>query len=112
MTVAGVIINLPPFLAGWWAGRKFPDDRNVISLWKILVGIPVFTLWILAVAIILLFAGKIWWLAGYGVVTWLGLKCYYRFKKLLVAVHNGVRHPRLRPVMLAFHRTVIESLPE
>jgi 1-acyl-sn-glycerol-3-phosphate acyltransferase len=111
-TVSALVLNLPPFLAGWYAGKKFPDDRNVISLWKILVGVPIFALWMVGLTLTLCLLGKFWWLAVYGAVTWLGLKCYYRFKKVAVAVHNGVCCPGLRSRMLAFHQTVLHSLPD
>lgn len=109
--LAAIVLNLPAFAAGWFAGRKIPDDRNVISLWKILVGIPVFALWISAVMLGLALAEKFWWLAGYGAITWLGLRFYYRFKKIAVAVHNGLRHPALRPRMLALHQLALQSMP-
>ena len=76
------------------------------------MGLPVFGLWFAAVLVTFLLTGKIWWLAGYAAFTWLGLRLYYRLKKLAVAVHNGLRHPALRPRMLAFHQTVLQSLPD
>jgi len=112
MVLAAMALNLPALAAGWWAGRKFPDDRNVISLWKILVGVPVFTLWAGVVMVVLVGLGQIWWPALYATITWLGLKLYHRFKKLIVAVHNGLSYPALRPRMLAFHQTVLHSLPD
>ncbi len=111
VVLAAIILNLPAFVAGWYAGRKFPDNRNVISLWKILVGIPIFALWIGAVSLTMLMAGKFLWLAAYVAVTCAGVKLYYRFKKLLVAVHNTLRHPALGGRALAFHRSLLESLP-
>jgi 1-acyl-sn-glycerol-3-phosphate acyltransferase len=112
IVAAALLVNLPPFLAGWFAGRKFPDDRNVISLWKILIGIPVFALWATGVVVVLLLKGKLLWLGLYVVVTWLGLALYYRVKKLAVAVHNGIRYPQLIPRLLAFRQTVLNALPE
>jgi hypothetical protein len=109
---AALLLNLPPFLAGWFAGRKFPDDRNVISLWRILVGIPAFALWAAAICLVLLLQGRLLWLVLYVGVTWLGLQLYYRAKKLAVAVHNGLRCPQLKPRLLAFRQTVLSSLPE
>ena len=50
----GTVGDPPPFLAGWFAGKKFPDDRNVISLWKILVGVPIFMLWMVCLSITLI----------------------------------------------------------
>ncbi len=110
IVVAAIILNLPAFIAGWYAGRKFPDGRNVVSLWKILVGMPVFALWGGFVIVVLLLLGKFLWLASYLASTWVGVKLYYRFKKLAVAVHNGLRQPALRGRMLDFHRTVIQSM--
>jgi 1-acyl-sn-glycerol-3-phosphate acyltransferase len=112
IVIAAMALNLPAFAAGWFASKKFPDDCNVVSLWKILVGMPVFTLWVGIVVVTLILLGKFWWLLAYVAVTWLGLELYYRFKKLVVAVHNALRHPALRPRMLAFHQTVVQSLPD
>ena len=112
VVLAAVALNLPPFLAGWIAGKKLPDDRNVISLWKILAGIPVFVLWVVALVLAAILSGKLLWLAAYVAVTCVGLKLYCRFKKLAVAIHNGLRCPKLRTRMLAFRETVIHSLPD
>jgi 1-acyl-sn-glycerol-3-phosphate acyltransferase len=109
---AAIALNLPAFIAGWSAGKKFPDGRNVVSLWKILVGVPVFALWGGAVILTLLLLGKFLWLAAYVAVTCVGVKLYYRFKKLAVAVHNALRQPALRSRMLRFHQTVLQSLPD
>ena len=112
MVGAALLLNLPPFLAAWFAGWKLPDGRNVISLWKILVGIPLFALWAAAVSLVLLLQGRLLWLGLYAVVTWLGLQLYYRVKKLAVAVYNGLRCPQLKPRLLAFRQTVLKALPE
>lgn len=112
VVLAAVAFNLPPFLAGWFAGKKFPDDRNVISLWKILVGVPGFALWIGAVVVTLCLLGKWLWLAAWALVTWAGLKRYRRFKKIAVAVHNALLEPRLRAPALAFQQTLLQNLPD
>jgi 1-acyl-sn-glycerol-3-phosphate acyltransferase len=112
LVLAGVIMNLPPFLAAWWAGKKFPDDRNVISLWKILVGLPLFVIWVLLLAAVAVAAGKLAWFGVYGLTTVVALKLYYRVKKLAVATQNGLRHPALRPRVLAFRELVLRELPD
>ena len=109
---AAIALNLPAFIAGWYAGKKFPDGRNVVSLWKILVGVPIFALWGGAVILTLLLLGKFLWLAAYLAVTGAGVKLYYRFKKLAVAVHNALRRPALRSRMLKFQQMVLQSLPD
>jgi 1-acyl-sn-glycerol-3-phosphate acyltransferase len=45
LVLAGAVVNFPPLLAGWLAGRKFADDLNVIALWRILMGLPLFVIW-------------------------------------------------------------------
>jgi len=109
---SAVVVNLPAFTAGWFAGKKLADDRNVISLWKILVGVPCFALWTAILLVTLISLGKFSWLAAYAAVTWLGLKCYGSFKKICVAVHNTLRHRELRPRMIEFYNTVVQSIPD
>jgi 1-acyl-sn-glycerol-3-phosphate acyltransferase len=112
IVLAAIALNLPAFAAGWYAGKKFPDDRNVISLWKILVGVPAFALWLGVVVVTLLVLGKFLWAAGYVAVTCAGVKLYSQFKKLGVAVLNAFRCPALRNRVLAFRQTVLQFLPD
>ena len=109
---AALLLNLPPFLAGGWAGNTFPDDRNVISLWRTLVGIPLVILWTLLLAVLAVALGQLPWFGIHCLVTLAGLKLYYPVKKLAVAVHNGLRHSDLRSPMLAFRELVLEELPD
>jgi 1-acyl-sn-glycerol-3-phosphate acyltransferase len=112
LALAALVLNLPPVVAGAWAGAKLADDRNVIALWRILVGVPVFALWAIAsVVAMLVFLGP-WWMLAYVGLTWLGLHCVYRARKLAVALHNVVFASSLRPKLLAVHRLVLETLPE
>jgi Acyltransferase len=61
LVLMGVIVNFPPLLLGWLAARKLADDLNVIALWRILVGLPVFVIWsVLVVFLLLSFAGWEW----------------------------------------------------
>jgi len=101
----------PPLLLGWLAARKFADDRNVIALWRILVGVPLFVIWFGVVSILLgLFAG-VWWLLGYALLTLAALKSLYRAKKLAVAVWNGLVHRALARGAHEFHQSVLLTLP-
>jgi 1-acyl-sn-glycerol-3-phosphate acyltransferase len=111
VVLAALAVNLPPYFSGWFAGKKFPDDRNVISLWKVLIGIPVFFGWALTLTVAGLWLGRAWLVLAYLLLTWAGLELYYRVKKLAVAVYNGLRYPGLRSAMLSFRQTVLNCLP-
>ena len=87
VTAAAAVVNLPPLLAAWLAGRRLADARNTITLWRLLVGATAALLWALGVLTTLTVTGY-WGLeVGYLVVTAAGLACY----PALVA-----RWPRLR----------------
>ena len=110
LVAAGALANCGPLAAGCWAGERLADDTNVISLWRILVGVPTFLVWVCCWAVAAVLAGTPALFLVYVAVTWLGLRCVYRFRKLSVAVHNGLRHPELREPLLAFRRSVIDAL--
>ncbi len=108
--LAGALLNLPPLAAGWWAGKRFPDDANVIALWRILVGAPLLMLWaggwvLLAAA---LGSGGLLW--AYLALTWIGVRGWYRLKKLAVVAWNGTFHRDLRAEALAVHQLVLAAL--
>ena len=112
VALTAFVLNLPPLLGAYWAGRKLSDDLNTISLWRLLVGAPLFILWAALVATATAVTG--YWLAGccYAAISYLGLRSYYRVRKLAVALSNSVRFSRLRKKALAAHRIVIEELSE
>lgn len=106
----GALMNVPPLAVAWWAGRKFPDDRNVIALWRILTGVPLLVIWSAAwVAAGILFG--LWWLPLiYFALTWLAVRGWYRLKKLAVVAWNGLFFPGLRSDALEIHRAVLKAL--
>jgi hypothetical protein len=110
VVVAGALLNLPPLLAGWLAARRFADERNVIALWRILVGFPVLLFWFVAMMFLAGFSGGWWWVAGYAGVTFTALKLFYRVRKLSVAVWNGLASRDLRSAALAFHQRVLKTI--
>jgi len=112
VVAAAALLNLPPLAAGWWAGRRFPDDRNVIALWRMLVGLPALLGWTLVVIGISI-AVTDWRVAAvHAVVTLGGILAWYRYKKLAVATVNGLRFPSLTETLLGFRRTVLEELED
>lgn len=111
LVLAGAAVNLPPLLAAWLAARRQADDLNVIALWRILIGLPVFVIWFGVVSVsFALFAGWLWWV-GYALLTLVALKSLYRVKKLAVAVWNGFAHRHLAGCALEFHRLILQTLP-
>jgi len=110
VVLAGILLNLPPFLAGWFAGVKFPDDTNVISLWRIMVGVSLFAIWSTVATVSLLLTHPVLALP-YVALTGTALWLYYRVKKLAVVVHNGFRYPEVGPRLLAFRESVLAALP-
>lgn len=106
----GTLLNAPPLLASYLAGKFWADDRNVISLWRVLVGIPATLIWLVLLALLSGITGHGALFAGYLLVSVLGFQSFYRVKKLAVTIYNGLRFPRLRKAALQFHHTVLDSL--
>jgi 1-acyl-sn-glycerol-3-phosphate acyltransferase len=108
LVAAGAVVNLPPILLAAWAGKQLPDDRNVIALWRILVGFPAFLAWSVAVvaaaSILRVPAAVLAWLA----LTAGAFFAWYRTKKLAVAVHNAIVCGALRGRLLDVHRRAVE----
>jgi 1-acyl-sn-glycerol-3-phosphate acyltransferase len=104
--VAGALLNLPPLAVACWAGKRFPDDTNVIALWRILTGVPLLAMWAGMWAL----TGSAWLLAAYLILTWLAVRGWYRLKKTAVVAWNGTFHPDLRADALTVHHTVLAAL--
>lgn len=97
VVLSGALANLPPLLLGWIAGRCLADGPNVIALWRLLVGLPVFVLWTGAVVLGLGGLAGWWWGLGHVALTVAALQALYGVKKRTVAVWNGMAHRDLVP---------------
>ena len=93
---AAMLAHLPPLAAGWWAGRRFADGRNTIALWRCLIGFPVFGLWLLAVAGVALSLRRPLVMAGYVLLTVLGLVLYPELIERWARLRNEFRAQDLR----------------
>ena len=111
IVLIGAAVNFPPLLAAWFAARKRADDLNVIALWRILVGLPIFVVWFGMISVSLVLLGGWLWLVSYAILTIVALKSLYRVKKLAVAVWNGLAHGNLAGAALEFHQLVLQTLP-
>jgi 1-acyl-sn-glycerol-3-phosphate acyltransferase len=110
VVLAAITLNFPAFAGAWFAGRKIADARNVVSLWKILVGVPAFLFWFPATILALTFHPIA--VIGYVGITLAGLLFYRRVKKLAVGVGNAWLHRKLREPALVLYRTILASLPQ
>ena len=108
----GALLNFLPLIGAHLAGKKLPDAPNVITLWRILVGVPLFVVWFGALFVALIVAGKAAWFllfAGLTAIAWLG---YAPMRRFLSAGWNGVRFPELRRQYLEFRTAFLRELDQ
>ncbi|MEK7744079.1 MAG: hypothetical protein AAB578_06790, partial [Elusimicrobiota bacterium] len=102
-------LNLPPLLAGAWAGRRFPDGPNVVALWKILIGVPAFAAWALLLAAAALIAGRADLFILYSLATAVGLHCFAPAHKSAAAFWNALFHRSLMERVEGFRMDLFQS---
>ena len=102
-------LNLPPLLAGAWAGRRFPDGPNVVALWKILIGVPAFAAWALLLAAAALIAGRADLFILYSLATAAGLQCFAPAHKSAAAFWNALFHRSLMERVEDFRMDLFQS---
>jgi len=102
------ILNFPVLAAGHIASQLLPDEPNVISFWRMVVGLPVGLFWVVAVCVGLFVCAGPSWFVLYGAISTVGLLAWYRFRKLTVALGNAVFHPEVRAVLVTAYRNLAE----
>jgi 1-acyl-sn-glycerol-3-phosphate acyltransferase len=112
LVFVALLVNLPPVLAAWFAGRHFADGPNTIALWRLLAGLPVLLIWSLCVLVAATAMSAPWYWLVYSILSWLGLRSVYRLKKLLVSLGNLLRVPGLRAKLLTWHRMIDRAMTE
>jgi 1-acyl-sn-glycerol-3-phosphate acyltransferase len=107
-----MLANLPPLLAGRYAGHRLADGPNTIALWRLLAGSSVLIIWSAGLLAAAAATGNLrLWLA-YVLISWLGLRSVYRLKKLLVSLGNLLLAPGLRSELLAWHRKLDRAMAD
>jgi 1-acyl-sn-glycerol-3-phosphate acyltransferase len=106
----GATLNFLPLAGAYWAGKKFSDAPNVITLWRILAGVPLFFLWFVAVFAGLAIAGRGAWILVFLLLTEMGWLAYQPMRQFLVAGWNGIRFPELRGQYLEFQKLLLTEL--
>ncbi len=111
--VAGfAILNAPVLCAGLVAARRLPDDRNVISFWRMVVALPAALIWAIVATVSIALTSELIWLAVYWFLTISGCASWYRFRTLSVALANGLYHRSARADILALRGKIRGVLPD
>ncbi len=110
LSLSALLLNAPVIAAAAWAGARIPDERNVIPLWRLLVGVPLLLVWAPAACVAAWLLLGPWSALGYVLLSWAGLRCIYRARKLAIACHNALFAGDLRPRILELHGRLLEEL--
>jgi 1-acyl-sn-glycerol-3-phosphate acyltransferase len=105
------LLNFPVLIAGYAASRKLPDAPNVISFWRMTVGLPVGLIWAAIVSFALGLMTAPIWLVLYWTTMLIGIMTWYRFRKLSIALCNGLFRANTRPRLLQAYRNLLAKVP-
>jgi 1-acyl-sn-glycerol-3-phosphate acyltransferase len=105
------LLNAPVLAVGFIASRKLPDAPNVVAFWRMVAGLPTGLAWAALVSTVFAFVYGLAGVAAYWGVTLAGIGAWYRFRKLSVALCNGLLHPGARPALLQAYRELMERMP-
>lgn len=109
--VAGFsLLNLPVLTAGYIASIKLPDAPNVVAFWRMAAGLPVGVVWVVLVSAAFAIGCGLVGVAVYWCVTIAGIGAWYRFRKLSVALCNGLFHAGARPALLQAYRELKDRM--
>jgi len=106
----GALLNPLPLGGAYWAGKKLSDGPNVITLWRILAGVPLFAVWIVAILTVLVVTGNAVWFLLFVPFTAMAWVAYAPARQSLLAGWNGMRFPKLRREYLEFRRAFLQEL--
>ncbi|MFI3156441.1 MAG: 1-acyl-sn-glycerol-3-phosphate acyltransferase [Methylococcaceae bacterium] len=105
------LLNLPVLTAGYIAGRTLPDDANVVAFWRMAIGLPVALVWLLIVNVAAISMTEPIRLVCYWAISAAGIMAWYRFRKLSIALGNGLFRPAVKTVLLQTYRNLLNRMP-
>lgn len=104
------MLNAPVLVTGWIASRKLADAPNVVSFWRMVAGLPAGLVWAIVATVTGSLAAGLSGAATYWGITMAGVGAWDRFRKLSVAVCNGLLRANTRPALLRAHHDLKESM--
>ncbi|HEX7054940.1 MAG TPA: 1-acyl-sn-glycerol-3-phosphate acyltransferase [Burkholderiales bacterium] len=110
LAAAALLLNAPPALLAVAAARRMADARNVVALWRLIVGVPALIAWALLLAALSLAWGAPALFLAYVAVSIAGIAVFYRAKKLAVTVYNLLRGRALRSDLLTLKQGIDAAL--
>lgn len=111
LVVAFSLFNAPALGAGWIASRRLPDAPNVVSFWRMVAGLPTGLAWAALASVASSLVGGFTAAALYWGITVAGIAAWHRFRKLSIALCNGLFHAGARPALLRAYEDLKENLP-
>lgn len=106
------LLNAPVLCAGFVASRKLPDDRNVVGFWRMVIALPSALVWSIFATFMLWLIFGLSAVVVYWFFTVSGISSWYRFRKLSVALCNGLFHARARPELLKAYGQLVGLMPD
>ena len=111
LPVAGFcLLNAPVLAIGFVASRKLPDAPNVVAFWRMVAGLPAGLAWAMLACTTFAYAYGFTGVAAYWVFTLAGMGAWYRFRKLSVALCNGLFRTGARPALLQAYRELKDRM--
>ncbi|MEO5372199.1 MAG: 1-acyl-sn-glycerol-3-phosphate acyltransferase [Magnetococcus sp. DMHC-1] len=111
LALFSLLVNAGPVFLAFWAGKRFPDGRNVITLWRLLVGVPALVLWVTGWIAAFLTLHQPLLLAGYLALTWIGGMTIPLVHRQGVALCNGLLHPQGREAFRELREILSQYAP-
>jgi len=103
-------LNLPVVALARWASRKFPDERNVVALWRMLAGVPAGIVWggLMSAALLALSGAPA--ALAYLCASGAAIRLHDDFRRRSIALHNAAFAPGLRARLASFQGMLASRL--
>lgn len=112
VTWIAALLNAPPLLAAGLVARLKADDMNVVALWRVMVGLPAFVLWL---GLSLFVWGH--WVGVNGCALYLaftfgGRTAWSTVRESAYALYNGFRFPSRQKEWAHFRQSLWRVLDD